>query len=198
MPKTIDYYHFVVSPWSFLAINRFNEIVERHKATVNYKPIDVMSTFANMGGTPIPKRHPSRLKYRMSELQRWSSYLNIKMNYQPAFFPVDASLGSKMVLAANNQGLNAGALSDALLTAVWAEEKNIAEPDTLIAIASACDMNGDLLLTEAQSETLSAQFTSTTQEAHARDVFGSPSYVVDGKVFWGQDRLDFLDWALSM
>ncbi len=197
MSKTVDYYHFVVSPWSYLAIRRFNDMVRRHDVTVHYLPINVMSTFQNMGGVPLPKRHPARLRHRMDELKRWSAYLGVNLNFQPAFFPVDAALGSKMVLAAGNRGENAGALSDAILTAVWAEEKNVADSNTLTTIADTCGLDGPALLAEAQTEELTAQFTRVTAEAHVAGVFGSPSYVIDGELFWGQDRLDFLDRALS-
>ena len=197
MSKTIDYYHFLVSPWSYLAIGRFNTIVGRHGATVNYKPIDVMSTFQDMGGTPLPKRHPARLRHRMQELKRWSAHLGVPMNFQPAHFPADSALASKMVLAAGNLDLDAGALSDAVLTAVWAEERNIADPDTLVILADRCGLDGAGLLAKAGTDALAEQFTRTTAEAHAADVFGSPSYVVDGEIFWGQDRLEFLDRALG-
>jgi len=197
MSKTIDYYHFLVSPWSYLAIGRFNEIVARHGATVNYKPIDVMSTFNNMGGLPLPKRHPSRQRTRMDELKRWSEYLGIPINLQPAFFPADCSTASKMVIAAAQRGENAGALSDAVLTAVWNEEKNVADNNTMLSIAQGCGVDGPALLEAASSDTLAAQFEAITAQAHAADVFGSPTYVVDGENFWGQDRLDFLDRYLA-
>lgn len=197
MSKTIDYYHFLVSPWSYLAIGRFNEMVKRHGVTVNYKPIDVMSTFRNMGGVPLPKRHPSRQRVRMDELKRWSAFLGIPMNYNPAGFPVDPSLASRMVLAAGNQGLDAGALSDAILTAVWAEEKDVSDPDTLVDLANSRGLDGAALRSTAETGDLEAQFEAVTAEAHAADVFGSPTWVVDGENFWGQDRLDFLDRALQ-
>ncbi len=188
MPKTIDYYHFVISPWSYLAIGRFNEIVGRHGATVNYKPIDVMSTFMDMGGTPLPKRHPSRLRYRMDELKRWSSFLGVPMNLQPAHFPADAALASRMVLAAGNLDLD---LSDAVLPG------SSSRPGTLVTLAERCGLDGAGLLATAETDSLGEQFTAVTAEAHAADVFGSPTYVVDGEIFWGQDRLEFLDRALA-
>ncbi len=197
MQKNIDYYHFLISPWSYLAINRFNEIVARHDARVNYKPIAVMPTFEKMGGVPLAKRHPSRQRLRMDELQRWSTYLGISINLQPAFFPADTAVASKMLIAAGNQGPEAGAFSDAVLTAVWRDEKNVADTGTLIEIASSCGFDGNALLTSANSEELAAEFIATTELAHKLDVFGSPTYIVDGENFWGQDRLDFLDRALG-
>ncbi len=197
MTKTIDYYHFLISPWSYLAIGRFNEVAARHNAKVNYKPIAVMPTFEKMGGVPPAKRHPSRQRLRMDELKRWSKFLNVPMNFTPAFFPAGCSLASKMVLAAGNDNLNAGALSDAVLTAVWNKEKNVADEAVIVDIANTCDLDGQALLTAAKSDALNDQFLAVTDEAHNGDVFGSPTYVYNGEIFWGQDRLDFLDRALA-
>lgn len=197
MSKTIDYYHFLISPWSYVAIGRFNELVTKHGVTVNYKPIAVMPTFEKTGGVPPGQRHPSRQRFRMDELKRWSSWLDIPMNHTPAFFPVDCSLASKMVLAAGNDNQNAGGLSDAILTAVWRDEKDVSDEATIIDVANNCGLDGQALVTTAKSDALTEQFESVTNEAHEGDVFGSPTYVYNDEIFWGQDRLDFLDRALA-
>lgn len=195
MPKTVDYYHFLISPWSYLAIARFNDLKARSGITVNYLPIDVPSTFATMGGTPLASRHPSRLRYRMDELKRWSDHLDIPINLRPAFFPADQTMAACMVYATGGTG--AGLLSDAILTAVWRDEKNIADADTLVAIAEDCSLDGKALLDAAGSDAMKSKLMDTTRAAHDNDVFGSPTYVVDGELFWGQDRLEFLERALA-
>lgn len=195
MPKIVDYYHFLLSPWSYLAIDRFNGLKERTDITVNYLPIDVGQTFSAMGGLPPAKRHPSRQRLRMDELKRWSSYLDIPMNLTPAFFPVDQNTAACMVYAA--EGSDAATLSDALLTAVWREEKNIADPDTLVMIANQCGLDGAALLAAAANDSHKQTYAQTTLAAHEKDVFGSPTYIVDGELFWGQDRLEFLERALN-
>jgi len=193
--KTVDYYHFLISPWSYLAIGRFNDLKARTGVSVNYLPIDVGTTFGNMGGVPPAKRHPSRQRFRMDELKRWSAHLDIPMNFTPAHFPVDQSTAACMVYAAN--GDDAATLSDAMLTAVWRDEKNISDSDTLVAIANECGLDGASLLNAADDEANKQRYLATTESAHALDVFGSPTYSVDGELFWGQDRLDFLERALS-
>jgi len=195
MAHTVDYYHFLISPWSYLAIGRFNEIKEKSGAHVNYYPIDVMSTFGNMGGLPPAKRHPSRQKLRMDELKRWSNHLNVPMNLTPAFFPADQSSAAKMVYAASGEA--AGALSDAVLTAVWKEEKNIADSDTLVSIANGVGLDGQALLAASSDASIQELYDARTAEAHERNVFGSPSWIVNEELFWGQDRLDFLSAALA-
>jgi 2-hydroxychromene-2-carboxylate isomerase len=193
--KTVDYFHFLISPWSYLAIDRFNSLKGRTGIDVNYLPIDVPSTFGNMGGLPPAKRHPSRQRFRMDELKRWSSYLNVPMNLTPAFFPADQSTAAAMVYAAG--GTDAGILSDAVLTAVWRDEKNIADTDTLVAIANDCGLDGAALMAAAADEGVQGKMLEATKVAHEKEVFGSPTYSLNGELFWGQDRLDFLERALA-
>lgn len=195
MSQQIEYYHFLISPWSYLAIGRFNELVLRTGASVDYLPIDVGSTFGEMGGVPPAKRHPSRQRFRMDELTRWSELLEVPINLTPAFFPADQSVAAAMVYAA--APAERASLSDAILTAVWRDEKNIADSATLSEIATACGSDGPALLEAAQDPAMHEKLMSVTRQAHEKDVFGSPTYVVAGQNFWGQDRLDFLERALQ-
>jgi 2-hydroxychromene-2-carboxylate isomerase len=134
----------------------------------------------------------------MDELKRWQKRLNVPMNLTPAFFPADQSTAAKMVYAAGGAEAapEAGLLSDAVLRACWAEEKNVADPDTLVEIARSCGLDGPALLQAARGEDMARVYLNCTEEAHMRDVFGSPTYVVGDELFWGQDRLDFLAEAL--
>ena len=199
MPTSIDYYHFLISPWSYLAIAQFNKLKETHSIEVNYKPIDVMQTFENMGGLPPAKRHPSRQRFRMDELKRWSAYLNVPMNFEPAFFPANQALAAQMVYAAGGAtgSEEAAKLSDAVLTACWSQERNVADEDTLIAIADEQGLAGKQLLEAAKEPTMIELYQSNTTQAHEQDVFGSPTYVVNNELFWGQDRIMFLERYLE-
>ena len=196
MTKNVDYYFFLLSPWSYLGIQKFNAIVKKNNVTVNYKPIDVMKTFSTMGGTPPAKRHESRQKLRLDELQRWSSFLNVPINLHPAHWPTDQTLAAKMVIVAGKSS-NAGVLVDNILSAVWNEEKNISDRNTLIEIANNSSLDGDKIADQASIDTIQSEYDEITDEAHAKNVFGSPTYIYNDELFWGQDRLDFLDRALS-
>lgn len=200
MSKTVNYYHFLISPFSYLAIERFNSLVAQYGLTVNYLPMSPMDVFGETGGVPPAKRHPSRQRARMDELKRWSSHLGLSdMNLTPAHFPTDQSLGAQMVLAAGGASghSDAGKLSDALLSAVWTQEKDIADESTLVSLADAAGLSGTTLLAEAKQDQWVKAYASSTEAAIANGVFGSPTYEVDGEMFWGQDRLDFLEKALS-
>lgn len=198
----VDYYHFLISPWSYLAIPRLAAIQSRTGVRFRYLPIDVGRTFGDMGGTPPAKRHPSRQSWRLEELQRFSEHLDIPMNLQPAYFPADQSLAARLVLAAGHGDTAdmesaAGKLSDAILTACWQREQNIADETTLLNLMRELDLDAEGLMSSAQSESVGQQFAATTDEAHARGVFGSPTLIVGEQRFWGQDRLDFAEAAIQ-
>jgi len=199
MSKTIDYYHFLISPFSYMAISRFNDIVKKHDLTVNYHPMAPMKVFDETGGLPPPKRHPARQRYRMDELKRWTDYLGLPMNLTPAHFPTDQTLAAQMVLAAGGASGSpqAGPLVDAMLTAVWEQEQNIADEATLIALADGVGLSGKELVASAKDDQWATAYAATTDDAIAKGVFGSPTYKLGDEYFWGQDRLDFLDRALS-
>lgn len=197
-PKSVDYYFTPVSPWTYLGHARFVEIARRHRAAVAVKPIDLGRVFPASGGLPLKDRPRQRQSYRLVELARWSKYLGIPLNLHPAHFPVRADLASRWILAAVEQGTDAAlALALAFGRGVWVEERNIAERETLAAIATAQRLDVAALDERANAPDIATRYAMLTQEAIDRGVFGAPTYVVGGEMFWGQDRLDFLDRELA-
>ena len=192
---TVDYYFSVLSPFTYLAGDRLERIAAARGAAIAYKPVDVMDLFARTGGTPVKDRHPSRLAYRMQELKRLSARNGLPMNFQPAHWPTDQKPASALIVAAAMAGQDAGALTQAILRACWAEEKDVADPDTLAALADKAGI--DLAALQPHLEAAAAAIGPTTDEAVERGVFGVPSYVVGDEIFWGQDRLDHLDEHLG-
>ena len=197
MSKVIDYYFSLISPWSYLGGDRLAEIARRHGAAINVKPVDYGRIFPASGGLPLAKRAPQRQAYRLVELRRWRDHLGADLKLEPQFFPVDETLAAGMVAAVRLAGGDALPLSQALLRAVWAEERNIADRETLAAIAAAEGHDAEALLAAAEGPDARRARADDTEEALARGVFGAPSYVYAGEIFWGQDRLDFLDRALA-
>ncbi len=199
MSKTVEYFLAPQSPWAYLGHPRFMEVVQKTGATVLLKPADVVKVFSVSGGVPVGQRPPQRQAYRLDELRRWSAHLKRPLNLHPAFFPVAGDPGAKLMIAALHAGGTdkALALAGALGSAVWAEEKNIADADTLAAIADSVGLDGAALLTLSASDAVAADYARNTDEAIAANVFGVPWYRVDGEGFWGQDRLDFVERLLS-
>lgn len=196
--KVIQYYLVPKSPWTYLGHERLMAIAERHGAQVQPRPFALAErVFQVSGGLPLPKRPPQRQAYRLVELRRWSDYLNLPLNLQPRYFPVDDSAACRMIiLASQTQGDQAGnRLAGAFLKAVWAQDLNLADHDTLVSLADQQGLDGRALYDANQQAQVT--YDDYTQQAIDLQVFGAPWYVYNGEPFWGQDRLDFLDRALS-
>jgi 2-hydroxychromene-2-carboxylate isomerase len=192
----IDYYFSTVSPWAYLAGTRLEEMAARHGASVVYKPVDLGQLFPRTGGVALPDRHPSRQEYRLQELARQSRKLGMALNPRPAFWPVNGAPAAYAIIAAQSAGGDVGALAHGVLRALWAEERSIAEDETIRACLSAAGFDPGLadkgLLMGAET------YARNTEEAVMAGVFGSPFYVVStGQKFWGQDRLEDLDLHLA-
>ncbi len=197
MNKVVDYYYTPASPWTYLGHQRFEVIARRHGATIQYKPVDYGKIFPLSGGLPLGKRAPQRQAYRLAELKRWRDFLNVPLNIQPKYHPVASDLAAQLIIAAERAGAPAGPLSFALMRACWAEERNISDAETLIAVASEQGLDGAKLIGVARTPEITMLYEALTREAIDRQVFGAPFYIYKGEPFWGQDRLDFLDRALA-
>ncbi len=196
--KTIEYFLAPASPYVYLGHARLQAIAKRHNARIQLKPIDLGGkVFPISGGLPVGQRPPQRQAYRLVELARWPKFLNLPFNVKPKYVPVAGDAAALLIIAADKLVSNEASMALALgiFTAVWAQERNIADPQTLIDIAVAAGCNGTDLL--AQSASMQSVYDGYTQEAIERQVFGVPWYVYDNEPFWGQDRLDFLDRALA-
>lgn len=197
MRKVVDYYCSLVSPWTYLGGPRLEEIARRAGAAVDCKPVDFGKVFPVSGGLPLARRAPQRQAYRLVELKRWRDFLGMGLNLRPRHFPAPEDLAAGVVIAAKRAGADAGRLSHAILRAVWAEERDVADAGTLRAIAGENGLDGAALLAAAGTDAVWEEYAANTAEAIGQGVFGAPSYVYRGELFWGQDRLDFLERALA-
>jgi 2-hydroxychromene-2-carboxylate isomerase len=197
MDKVVHYYFAPMSPWTYFGHQRLAAMAERHWAKVLVKPVDLGRIFPLSGGLPVGQRAPQRQAYRLVELARWRDYLGVPLNIHPKFFPVNGDAASKLILAAGLVDEAAAMrLAGACLQAVWAEDRNIADADTLSAIAR--EQGLDPAALRAREAEAAARYAALTDEAIALQVFGAPTYAFDGLLYWGQDRLEFLDRALQV
>ena len=196
MTKTIDFYFAVISSYAYLAAPRLGEIAQRTGASINFKPVNIGKVFESSETTPPAKQSDARKAYRAVDQARIAKAHDLPINLKPAFWPVPMELPSGMVIAIQNDSGEPMALTQALLSAIWAEDKNIADEETLIELATSCGYDGGDLLTQAKSDAIQAVLEANTAEAIEKGVFGSPTFIVDGELFWGQDRLDYVEAAL--
>ncbi|ETW13864.1 2-hydroxychromene-2-carboxylate isomerase [Roseivivax marinus] len=193
----IDYFFSTLSPFSYLAGLRLEEIAAERGATITYKPMDIIALFARTGGTPPAQRHPSRQEYRAQEILRQSKKTGLPMSLAPTFWPTNPAPSSYAIIAAQRAGGgNVGALVHAILRACWAENRDIAEDGVIRGALEEAGFDPTL----ASSGLLAGAeiYASNLEEAIARGAFGSPFYITgDEQRFWGQDRLDDLDRHLA-
>lgn len=196
MTKTIDYYVSLISPWTFLGHDRLVKMAQQNAAAIAIWPVDFSIIFPSTGGIPLPKRSEQRKAYRMQELRRWRDHLQVNLKLEPKHFPVSDRLAATMVVNLRDSDAAAAvALAGACLRACWVEERDISDVATLHEIAGELGLDGEALL--ADEEATLQTIGRDSQQAIERGVFGAPSYRLDGELFWGQDRLDFLERALA-
>lgn len=199
MGRTVDYYFAPQSPWAYLGHQRLADIAQRTGATVHVMPIDLGGkVFPISGGLPLGQRAPQRQAYRLVELQRYSQHQNLPLNLKPQYFPVGGDDAARLIIAADiAQGAAAAmAIAGAVLAACWAQERNMADDKVLAELLQEQGLPASLL-EQSHSQAVQVRYETYTQAAIDAGVFGAPSYVVDGEIFWGQDRLDFVERALA-
>ena len=197
MQRQVDYYFSFQSPWAYIGHGVFREVATTYDLKVNYKPVVLVDLFSETGGLPLMKRHPVRQRYRMVELQRWRDKRGLKFHLQPAGWPFNARLADGVVIAAIEAGVDPEPFMRRAFAAVWENEFNLTDPATLVKLADESALPGKQLVERSGSDEISAVYEQNRQDALAADVFGSPVYVLDGEVFWGQDRIELLADALK-
>ncbi len=198
MAITIDYYFTPQSPWTYLGHTRFTDMARQAGATVHVLPADYSKVFPISGGLPLGQRAPQRQAYRLMELKRFSESLQLPLNIKPAFFPVAGDDAARLIIAVDQQdGAEvAMRLSAAVFKAVWAEERNIADATVLAQLLMEQGLSVERLA-QSRSPDVQQRYEANTQQAIDAAVFGAPSYVIDGEIFWGQDRLEFVAKKLA-
>ncbi len=194
---TIEYYLSVVSPWSYLGHKRFCDIARDNSAEILYLPIDSSILFAKTGGLALKDRSPQRKRYRMQELRRWRSRLELELNLEPQYFPTDSNLASRVIIGAIEAGHDVAELAYQLMRAVWVREEDVSETSAVIGAIERSGGSVDDLLAAANHSNVQDIIIENSEQAVNKGVFGVPSYVVGEEVFWGQDRLEFLDLFLN-
>ena len=199
MSRSVDYYFSITSPWTYLGHARFTELLTKHGAGVRVKPVDYGKIFPVSGGLPLKQRAAQRQAYRVLELARWRDFLGVPLTVEPKFFPVPADAAARAVIAADivKGAAVAMRLAHALMRGCWVQDRNVGDPETVNAIVREQDIDPAALGEVAVAADAQAKYELYTEEAIARGVFGAPSYVIGDEIFWGQDRLDFLDRRLA-
>lgn len=194
MKKTVIYFHSLSSPWAYLGWPRFKALIEKHDLDVVVRPTRIVPP---NGGIPLRSRPDARQRYHEVELDRWRKRLNMPLVLRPKHYPTQNEFSARMVIAADKLGWDALALSHALLHALWSEELDVKDAKVRVAVANKLGMDGAKLLAMQDTPEMMDAWRASEKEAEAHGVFGTPTWVFNKTLFWGQDRLEFLDEALT-
>lgn len=187
----VDYYYTLMSPWAYFGAPRFYSLQKKYKFKINHLPLDILKLFSLSGGQPLAKRAEQRKIYRIMELKRWKHKLNMPINLSPKYFPPsNVSKASAMILSIEDQDKQ-NAFSFSCLENIWLNEKDIGNEKNLIDICNDLNIDHDKLLKNIDNKI--NLYESIAISASQKNIFGSPTYVVDKEIFWGQDRLELLE-----
>jgi len=199
MALHVDYYASLNSPWTHLGAARIEAMTAAHGASLRIFPVDFGAIFPVSGGLPLPKRAPQRQAYRMMELQRWRDHLAIPIKLQPKHFPSPEQAAAGCVIALRETMGDAPAirLAHRVLKAMWEEEETASDPATLARLITECGLDAAAVMALGSEPRWQERRVADTQAALDRGVFGAPSYVIGDEIFWGQDRLEFVERRLA-
>lgn len=196
--RLVECFYSLSSPWMYLGGPQLTAIIAKHKAKLELRPYDFRLVVSHTGGIPLRTRPEPRQDYHALELDRWARLLEMPINLKPAHYPpTDQRPAGRMVMAAQQRGMDAMALSHAILRALWAEERDIADPHERVKIADELGLPGAHLQAAEDSASVEAEWERNNRDAIAKGVFGAPTYICEDLFLWGQDRLVFLDQHLA-
>lgn len=197
MTDHIDYFFFCASPFVYLGHRAVCAVAEKHGVSLRPKPINLPAVWANSGSVPLGQRTPLRQRYRLLEIERIALWRGLPINTQPKFFPVDPTLADKCVIALVSQNIDALPVMGDIFAAVWANEMDISNEAVIAGILTKHGHDASDVMVRAKSDAVEVARQTNTDEAIAADAVGVPAYVVDGEVFWGQDRIELIDHMLE-
>lgn len=197
MSDAIDYYFTCPSPFAFLGHDTLMKIARDHGKQVNFKPFNLQGVWAESGAVMPAERPLVRQRYRQLELKRVSEFRNICLNHKPAHFPTNPTLADQSVCALVMMGEDPADYARSIGRALWEQEAQIADEDVLLGLLETCGHDAAAVIETAKSPEAEAMRANNTKDAIAHDAVGAPAYVYDGEVFWGQDRLEYLDHMIS-
>ncbi len=194
---TIDYYFYGASPFTYLGHGAFMAMAGRHEVQVNFKPVNLFVLWEVSGAVLPAKRPPVRQRYRLVELQRMAEFRGLPIHTRPEYWPTETTLGDQAVIALVEAGKSPAHYMQRVFSGVWADQLDLSDRSVVAGMLSDCGFDAQAILERAASQDIAAIRARNSEEAVAADAIGVPAYVLNGEVFWGQDRIELLEFALQ-
>lgn len=199
--KQITYIYSAHSAFAWLGSARLMEICARNGARLIHKPIELSPVVEAAGGLPFAGRTQAHVDYFFGrDIEHWAEFRGVDViRHRPTHHDNPLALASGAIITAQRTGSGAAvdALAHAILGAHWREDADIADAATLAPLITACGLDADAILTAASTDAIQTIYRRNTTEAIALNIFGSPTYIIGGDPFYGQDRLELVERALQ-
>ena len=192
----VIHYFSPMSGFAYLGFAELCAVAKRHGAEGDHRPVDIARVFAAVDTIAPARQAPARLAWRRTDMIRWAKRRALPLNVIPKHWPVDATLASCAIIAAQTLCADAAPFINEILSAVWARDEDIANEDTIAALAQACGLDATKIIADARSNAVRAAYDTNTQDAITHGVIGSPTMRLGDANFFGQDRLDFVEAEL--
>jgi 2-hydroxychromene-2-carboxylate isomerase len=191
--KTLEFFFDLSSPYSYLAATQVEASGDRTGARLQWKPMLLGAVFKAVSNT-MPATVVPKAQYMLKDLVRWAAHYGVPFRMSSRF-PVNALKAMRLIVAAEASEKNA-ALALALFRAVWVDDRDVTSEDEMRAIAGEVGLDGSALLAAVETQEVKDKLRAYTDQAIARGVFGAPALLVGSELFWGNDRLHFVEDAL--
>jgi 2-hydroxychromene-2-carboxylate isomerase len=195
MAKQVEFYFDFGSTYSYLAFRQLPKIVAAHGAQIVWRPMLLGGVFKATGNrSPIDV--PAKGRWSFADLQRWARHYGVKFVMNP-HFPVNTLAAMRGAVGMQMRGEDFARYADAMFTAMWENKRNLAQPEELAAVVQNAGFDPAAFQTMINDQAVKDELKRVTEEAVARGVFGAPTFFVGDEMFWGQDRLLFVEQALQ-
>ncbi|MDB5873689.1 MAG: 2-hydroxychromene-2-carboxylate isomerase-like protein [Ramlibacter sp.] len=196
MTKVVEFFFDVGSPAAYLAWTQMPKIAAETGATVDYKPILLGGVFQATANRS-PMEVPAKGRYMNDDLQRFATRYGVPYSHNP-HFPINTlTLMRGAVGLQLREPARMVPYVEAVFRAIWVDGKNMNDPATVGGVLHAAGFDAQALLALTADPEVKDRLKAVTQDAVARGAFGAPTFFVDGQMYWGQDRLDFVKEALE-
>ncbi len=196
---TLDYVYSAHSAYAYLGSRKLAEICAANDVTLVHRPVLLSPVVEAQGRLPFAARTQAHVDYFFGrDIERWAEFREVPIiNYRPTYHDADYRVATGMLTAAGPTGAEVDALTHAMLEAHWEDDVDLSDVSALKDIAARVGSDGYALVEAAQSADVLDAIEANISWAIKNAVFGSPTYVVDGDPFYGQDRLELVERAVK-
>lgn len=198
MTRKIEFFYDCSSPWTYLAFSKIEEVAQRNRAELIWKPFLVGGVFNTVNPSVYESRqNPVKVKakYYGKDLQDWAKFYRLKIG-NPTVFPVNSVKAMRGAFVAHEHG-RISPYSRRVFESYWGDDRDISKEDVLRDIVRDVGLDEKEYFQKIASDDYKAKLRANTDELIERGGFGSPTMFVNGSMFFGNDRLPLVEWELS-